>query len=384
MKNFSFHAHTRIVFGANSIDSLGKLAKDHGAKNVLLVTDPGLRAAGHAERALSSMTAAGLTVHLYDRVYENPSTREVADCLEFARGRSIDFIVGLGGGSSMDTAKGANFILTNGGKMADYWGVNRATKPMLPLIAVPTTAGTGSESQCFALVADEHTHLKMACGDDKAYPVVALLDPILNATCPRGVTANTGIDAISHALETYVTNVRTPVSQMFAREAWKLLNGALEVVLNEPHNIEARGQMLLASAYAGFAISQSMLGAAHSAANPLTAHFNVVHGRAVGMMLPHVIAFNAHDPQAAALYAELAHVRSAPKAATPVLSLIGRVNALLDAAGMPPTLAECGVERGGIPTLAKEAAQQWTANYNPRPITAEDFKGLYEAAFYAR
>lgn len=383
LKEFNFQARTRIVFGVNSIDSLGKLAKEHGAKNVLLVTDSGLVAAGHAARAEASLKAEGIAVSLYDEVRENPSTREVADCVEFARGRKIDFIVALGGGSSMDTAKGANFIMTNGGKMADYWGINKATKPMLPLIAIPTTAGTGSESQCFALVADEHTHQKMACGDDKAYPVVALLDPLLYATCPKSVTANSGIDAISHALETYVTNARTPVSQMFAREAWKLANTAFKTVLHDPQNIEARGQMLLASAYAGFAISQSMLGAAHSAANPLTAHFNVVHGRAVGMMLPHVIAFNARDPKTAELYSELAHVKGAPKAATPVQSLIARVNMLLDAAGMPKSLADF-VEHGAIDTLAQEAARQWTAKYNPRAVTVDDFKALYEAAFKPR
>ena len=277
-----------------------------------------------------------------------PTTREVADCVEFARDLYINLIVALGGGSSMDTAKGANFILTNGGKMSDYWGINKASNPMLPMIAIPTTAGTGSESQCYALIADEHTHQKMACGDDKAYPVIALLDPVLNSTCPRAVTANAGIDAISHAIESFVCTARAPVSQLFSREAWKLANGAFETVLREPWNLEARGQMLLASAYAGMAISQSMLGAAHSAANPLTAHFNIVHGRAVGIMLPHVIRFNSKDPAAAALYAELAHVRGAPKALTAVDSLIARINTLLNAAEMPASLAECGIKRDAI------------------------------------
>ncbi len=384
IEDFNFHSRTRLVFGANSINSLGKITKVYGAKVVLLVTDAGVVAAGHAARAADMMKKEGITVHIYDRTKINPSTREVADCVNFASGLNADFIVGLGGGSSMDTAKGANFILTNGGKMSDYWGVNKATQPMLPMIAVPTTAGTGSESQCFALVADEHTHQKMACGDDKAYPVVALLDPILNSTCPRVITANTGIDAIAHAIESFVCTARTPVSQLFSREAWKLANGAFETVLSEPSNLEARGQMLLASAYAGMAISQSMLGAAHSAANPLTAHFNIIHGRAVGMMLPHVIAFNSQDPDAAALYAELAHVKGAPKAETPAQSLIARINALLAAAQMPASLAECGAARESIGSMSEEAAQQWTAKFNPRPVAAADFKAMYEAAFEGR
>ena len=384
IEDFNFHSRTRLVFGGNVIGSLGRFAKEYGAKVVLLVTDAGIAAAGHAARAEAIMKKEGLTVHTYDRAKINPSTREVADCVAFARDLNIDFIVGLGGGSSMDTAKGANFILTNGGKMSDYWGINKATKPMLPMIAVPTTAGTGSESQCYALVADEFTHQKMACGDDKAYPVVALLDPVLNSTCPRVVTANTGIDAISHAIESYVCTARTPVSQLFSREAWKLANGAFETVLSDPSNLEARGQMLLASAYAGMAIAQSMLGAAHSAANPLTAHFNVLHGRAVGLMLPHVIEFNGKDPQTAALYAELAHVKNVPKAATPVLSLIGRVNCLLDVGGIPSNLEACGVSRDAIGKMSADAAQQWTAKFNPRSITAEDFSEIYRAAFTPR
>ncbi|MEI6235661.1 MAG: iron-containing alcohol dehydrogenase [Planctomycetota bacterium] len=378
---FNFHSRTRLVFGTNSLESLGKYAVEYGAKTVLIVTDAGIAAAGHAARAEAILKKEGLAVHTFDRAKINPSTREVSDCVEFARDLNINFIVGLGGGSSMDTAKGANFILTNGGKMADYWGINKATKPMLPMIAVPTTAGTGSEAQCYALVADEHTHQKMACGDDKAYPVVALLDPALSVTCPRAVTAATGIDAISHAIESYVCSVRNPVSQLFSREAWKLANGAFETVLSEPSNLEARGQMLLASAYAGLAISQSMLGATHSAANPLTANFDVLHGRAIAIMLPHVIAFNAKDPQAAALYTELAHVKNMPKAATPVQALIARINGMVKAGGLPANLDAVGVSRDAIGKLSDEAAQQWTAKFNPRTITAADFKALYDAAF---
>src|SRR5579862_150621 len=384
VEDFNFHSRTRLVFGANSLETLGKFAKEYGAKVVLLVTDPGLAAAGHSARAEAILKKEGLAVYTYDRAKVNPTTRQVNDCVEFALDFDVDFIVGLGGGSSMDTAKGANFILTNGGRMSDYWGINKATKPMLPMIAIPTTAGTGSESQCYALVADEATHQKMACGDDKAYPVVALLDPVLNATSPRRVTADSGIDAISHAIESFVCSARTPVSQLFSREAWKLANGAFETVLREPGNLEARGQMLLASAYAGMAISQSMLGAAHSAANPLTAHFDVVHGRAVGMMLPHVMAFNAQDPDAAALYGELTYVKHMPQAANPVKALIARINALLCAAGMPATLEACGVKRDSIAKMSEEAAHQWTAKFNPRPIAAADFSALYEAAFKPR
>src|SRR5690606_15767745 len=155
-------------------------------------------------------------VALFDRADENPTTRTIDHCLEIARPAGVDLIVGLGGGSAMDTAKGCNFILTNGGKIQDYWGAGKATRPMLPFIAIPTTAGTGSECQSYALIADEQTHAKMACGDPKAAPKVAILDPLLTLSQPRRVTACTGIDAITHAVESAVTRKRNALSLIYA------------------------------------------------------------------------------------------------------------------------------------------------------------------------
>src|SRR5204863_1384379 len=170
----------------------------------LLVTNPGLEAAGHPQRALASLRDAKLDVFLFDGVEENPTTRHVEACLSFAQAQQIDLIVAVGGGSSMDCAKGTNFLLTNGGSMADYKGFGKATKPMLPSITVPTTAGTGSEAQSFALIADESTHMKMACGDRKAAFRIAILDPEVTVSQPLKVTAVTGIDALAHAVESYV------------------------------------------------------------------------------------------------------------------------------------------------------------------------------------
>ncbi|MCB1077711.1 MAG: iron-containing alcohol dehydrogenase, partial [Verrucomicrobiae bacterium] len=189
-----------VVFGRGVLSQVGEKAVGLGAKRVLLVSDPGIKRVGHQERCIQSLRDAGLEVIVFDAVRENPTTEDVDRCLASVEGRAIDLIVGLGGGSSMDTAKGTNFILTNGGRMQDYWGVGKATKPMLPLIVIPTTSGTGSECQSFALIADAETHMKMACGDKKAAAAVALLDPELTLTMPRAVTAFTGIDAMAHAL----------------------------------------------------------------------------------------------------------------------------------------------------------------------------------------
>jgi alcohol dehydrogenase len=385
LHSFNYFPHTRLVFGENSIESLGELIKQYGGRRVLLVTDAGIVRAGHAARAQQAIAKAGLFAALFDGVHENPTTKNVADCVAAAKQHDIDFIVGLGGGSSMDTAKGANFIFTNGGKMADYWGVNKAKKEMLPLIAIPTTAGTGSECQSFALIADEVTHQKMACGDDKAYAKAALLDPVLTLSLPAQVTANTGIDTVAHALEAHVTNVRTPISQLFSRESWRLAESSLETVLREPGNVAARGQMLLASAYGGLAIAQSMLGIAHSAANPLTAHYNVVHGQAVGIMLPHVVSFNSADASAKAAYAELASAaglaRQNDDPGRAVDALIKRLRSLLSVAKIPARLSDFGISRDKVPMLSEEAAKQWTAQFNPRKVKAEDFHGVYGAAF---
>src|SRR5216684_2602608 len=164
---FDFHPLTRVVFGPGALARLGELVRELGGSRVLLVTDPGLEAAGHPQRAIASLGAAGLEVFVYDGVEENPTEHHVAEGLSLAKAQRIDFLVAIGGGSSMDCAKGVNFLFTNGGRMADYKGFGKATKPMLPSLAVPTTSGTGSEAQSYALIADEKTHMKMACGDKK-------------------------------------------------------------------------------------------------------------------------------------------------------------------------------------------------------------------------
>ena len=255
---------------------------------------------------------------------------------------------------------------------------------MLPLIAIPTTAGTGSECQSFALIADEKTHEKMACGDPKAAAKIAILDPRLTLSQPRRVTACTGIDAIAHVVETAVTKRRNAYSLMCAHEGFKLTVPNLPRVFANPNDLEARGRMQLGAAFAGMAIENSMLGAAHSAANPLTAHYGIVHGQAVGMMLPHVVRFNGKDPEALKAYAELA---SAPEIAcvsdgfeAALSALVSWLERLLDVAEMPRSLSQCGVKGSMIPTMAAEAAKQWTATFNPRPITTQDFVKLYEAA----
>jgi alcohol dehydrogenase len=388
LKAFAFQNRTRVEQGAGSVARVGEFALGLGAQHALLVTDPGILAAGHVQRVKTSLESAGVRTTVFDRAKENPTTQCVDDCVAVARSAGIDLIIGLGGGSSMDTAKGCNFILTNGGRMQDYWGVGKATQPMLPFLAIPTTAGTGSEMQCAALIADAETHQKMACLDPKCAARIAILDPVLTLSQPRRVTACTGIDAIAHAVETAVTTKRNDLSQRLSRAAFALCLTAFPKVIRQPDNLDARARMQLGAALAGAAIENSMLGAAHAAANPLTAHFDVVHGHAVGLMLPHVVRFNGAAPVSRSDYAALAAGAGIVNKDDPVDAafegLVTGLEAALNIAGLPPSLAECGVKESAIPALAEEAARQWTANFNPRPVARDDFVALYSTAFGAR
>jgi alcohol dehydrogenase len=376
---FDYQPLCRVIFEAGGIGRLGEVVRGLGGDRVLLVTDPGLEDAGHPQRAQQAMAAADLAVWMFDGVKENPTEREVAEGAAFARRHDIDFIVAVGGGSSMDCAKGINFILTNGGRMADYKGFGKATRPMLPSVGVPTTAGTGSEAQSFALITDEQTHIKMACGDRKAAFRVAILDPEVTVSQPKSVTAVTGIDALAHAIESHVSTRRNPVSQICSLAAFRYLDPNFETVLRTPIDVPARSAMQLGAHLAGMAIENAMLGVCHSCANPLTAHYGMTHGVAVALMLPHVIRFNA--PAADPLYAELIAAVGLPNRGSPAESLTARVAALTAAAGLPRSLKECGVSETILPLLAEEAAEQWTARFNPRPVTEADILKLYQAAW---
>lgn len=381
MQTFQLHLPVRILFGPGKIDELGAVAAELGAERVMVVTDPGIVAAGHAPQGMQSLERAGLTPLLHQDLHENPSTADIERGVAVAQAFQPDLIVGLGGGSSMDCAKGINFIYTNGGRMQDYWGVGKASLPLLPMIAVPTTAGTGSESQSFALISDSDSHVKMACGDKKAAFRVAILDPQLTLSQPREVTALTGIDALSHALETYVSTKRNPVSQMFSREAWRLLSGSFQRVLQEPGDLTARSNMQLGACYAGMAIEHSMLGAAHALANPLTARYGTIHGSAVALVLQHVIRYNGEqfDPW----YRELLGVSEnghLPQVESGAAGLADFVGQLIEQADLPTRLTAIGVDENVLPELARHAAEQWTGTFNPRKVGQAELLELYRRA----
>ena len=382
MQSFDFQTRTRLVFGAGSIKRLGELASEFGFRRTLLVADRGLVASGHVDEALEPLRQKGIEVIRFHEFDVNPDTAIIEAGCDFARPLKLDSIIGLGGGSSLDCAKGINFLLTNGGRMQDYVGYGKATKTMLPMIATPTTAGTGSEGQSYALISDAESHAKMACGDPKAAFRVALLDPALTLSQPNSITATAGFDAIAHAVETYVTTKRNPVSEIFSREAWRLLEPNFERVLAEPNDLSARSAMQLGAYFAGVAIEGSMLGATHACANPLTTHYGTTHGAALAMLLPAVVRWN--KSLAAGRYAELARLAGLDSGSTDndaTEALADRLEQLAAAGGLQSSLSTTGVTRDQLAMLAGEAAKQWTGSFNPRPFDQAGALEVYQSAF---
>jgi alcohol dehydrogenase len=386
MFSFDFRQRSRFISAPGAIDRLGALAKELYATRVLIVSDPGVVAAGLYQKGLDSLQAVGLSCLGFHELHENPSTDDVDAGVSVAKDFRPDLLVGLGGGSSMDCAKGINFVYSCGGRMQDYWGKGKATSDMLPMIAVPTTSGTGSESQSYALISDAKTHVKMACGDPRAACRIALLDPELTVTQPPRVTALTGIDAITHALETFVTKDRNAISIAYSRAAWQYLSHSFSKVLEDPFDLDARSRMQVGACLAGMAIESSMLGAAHALANPLTAHFGIAHGQAVGMMMPCVLRANGRDKSIAELYQSLLgdigiHVPF-DKAGEGLADWFANH---LKLAGLVDRISLLNLRGASFDSLkvklGQEAAAQWTASFNPLPYDAAIMTTLYESVW---
>jgi alcohol dehydrogenase len=374
MVEFVTRPSPRIAFGSGMLAKLPEFLWDIGSAQPLLVTDKGIRAAGHLDRTLSILDEAGFEVSVFDNVQENPTNACISSCKDFAAKAGIDSFIGLGGGSSMDTAKGCNFLLTNGGQMKDYHGYGKADKAMLPFIAIPTTSGTGSECQSYALVSDDETHVKMACGDAKALANVALLDPELTVSQPRRIAILTGLDALAHSVETAVCLSRNPISKIHSMEAFRLMARSIETVISGDAQLVDRSNMQMGAALAGLAIENSMLGAAHACANPLTASYDVTHGHAVALMLPHVIRFNRKDAAAKAIYQF--YERWIPNNEQRCVDMSDWFESLINAAGLS-NLAALGASESDVSKLANAATQQWTGRFNPLSVGQGEFEELY-------
>jgi alcohol dehydrogenase len=334
----------RVVQGFGVFSQVSDIARELGFTRSLLVSDVPAYADGVPHAAWFANFGA------------NPDSSAAERGRLLAAEAGVDSIIALGGGSSLDCAKAINFLLTNGGSMRDYRGYAKARKPMLPMIAIPTTAGTGSEAQSYAVISDAETGTKMACGDPKAAFAITVLDPLLTRTVPEHVRAASGFDAISHAVETLVTKRRNALSLTFTREAWKRLPRAF--MKTDDASLE---DMQVGAYLAGLAIENSMLGAAHACANPLTKNYGIIHGIALAVLLPNVVRWN-HCPEYEEFHPDLS----------------GFLRTIASGAGLPASLAELGVPKADLPRLSEEAAEQWTGRFNPRPINPLE---IYECAW---
>lgn len=387
MKNaFSFSTTAKVLFGTPVSEALVEYVKGK-FERVLIVTDKGVLSAGLVETTIAELTSAGIACDVFSEVEADPSNTTVMLASSLARDNQHQLIVGFGGGSSMDVAKLVSILANQASNdaLVSMYGVDQIQSDRLPLILVPTTAGTGSEVTPIAIVTTGGT-TKAGVVSLVLLPDLAILDPELTVGLPAPSTAATGIDAMVHAIEAFTSKIKkNPLSDMLAIKALGLLSGAIQTAVQQPQNIQARGDMLLGSMLAGQAFANAPVGGVHALAYPLGGHFHIPHGLSNSLVLPHVMQFNA--PSVTEHYAQLASVilpdlksSDSPQAKTD--QLIGFFQNLPKELGLPVQLSQCGVKQTDLDMLATDAMlQQRLLINNPRELSVDDARSIYQQAF---
>ena len=387
MQAFAFSTTRTILNEPGSAQRLAQICKEQGATSVLIVTDPGIRKVGLLERVLPGFQTENLPVTIFDETEADPSDSTVLKAAKLGRQHKADLVVGFGGGSSMDVAKLVALLADPACKqeLPDMYGVGNAKGHRLPLIQVPTTAGTGSEVTPIAIVTTGAT-TKAGVVSPVLQPDIALLDAELTLGLPPQVTAATGIDAMVHAIEAYTSkHKKNPLSDMLGKEALRLLSTNLVKAVKEGSDINARGNMLLGALLAGQAFANAPVAAVHALAYPLGGHFHIPHGLSNSLVLPHVLRFNA--PEAQTLYADLAPIIMGKNfksgtAAKVTASLIDFIEDLIMEVELPARLRDCKVPENFLGKLASDAMlQQRLLINNPRDVTEKDALDIYRAAY---
>ncbi len=384
MSPFTFNTTASVVFGSGTSRTIATRAGGSLGQSVLFVTDAHLRELGLCSAAISGLEAAGIAVSVFDAIEADPSLATLCAAVDAGRAAKVTGVVGFGGGSSLDVAKLAALLLGSGEDIDDAWGVGNATGPRLPLILVPTTAGTGSEVTPVSIITVGDAE-KRGVSSSILLPDLAVLDADLTLDLPAAITAATGIDAMVHAIEAYTSAKANPVSSMLAREALRLLGKNIERVVSTPNDNDARGAMLLGSMLAGQAFANAPVAAVHALAYPIGGHFGVPHGLSNALVLPHVMRFNATE--ATAQYAEIAP-DAFPQLAQ-IDDAVARCAAFIDAltdlpgrVGVPTRLRDVDIPQSALPGLARDAMLQTRLLVNnPRPVTEADALAIYEAAW---
>ena len=380
---YQFQTPTKIISGIGSTAEIIKELNDLHAKKVLLITDPGLVQAGVAQQVVEMLKQAAVEVEIFDAVEPDPSIQVATKAAEMAKNVKANVLIALGGGSAIDTAKSAALLVTNGGYLKDYAGVNKVVKPILPLIAVPTTAGTGSEVTIFAVMSDPEKQEKFTISSALIAPAVAVLDPLLTLKLPPSVTAFTGMDALTHAIEAFTSSVAQPATDALALSAIKLVLKHLPVAVGRGDNIKARDGMLQASLLAGIAFNNAFLGLAHAIASPLGGHFHVPHGLANAVMLPYVMEYNL--PTAVRRYAEigcalgLQAVGDTPRAVAE--KTVAAITQLARDINIPEKLSNIGAKEELLPLVARDALKSIQLKFNVRNASEKEILALLQKAY---
>ena len=383
MTSLSFQTTKSALCEPGASAKIGALLRDMGASKILLVSDPGVIGAGLTDSARASLDEAGLRFELFGNVVADPPESLILDAVSMARAHDVDAVVGLGGGSSMDTAKLIAFLAVSRQPLSEIYGIGQCRGDRLPLVLVPTTAGTGSEVTPIAIVTTGESE-KKGVVSPQLLPDLAILDAELTLGLPRHVTAATGVDAMVHAIEAYTSKIKkNPISDALAREALTLLAANLRTVCEEPGNTAARSDMLLGSMLAGMAFTNAPVGAVHALAYPLGGHFHVPHGLSNSLVLTEVMRFNA--PAAADLYSEIAPLIFPELADVEGEArnegLIAGLESLIADVGLETQLRQVGVSHNQLPMLAEDAMKQTRLLVNnPREVTYEDALAIYERA----
>ena len=386
MNSFIFNTTASIRFQEGAAANLGTECQQILGERILFVTDQGLIKIGLTQGPLEALQQTGITVALFDQVEADPSLDTLMAAVDKARQIDATGIVGFGGGSSMDVAKLTALLVGSNENLAEVWGVDNAKGPRLPLVLIPTTAGTGSEVTPIAIMTIGQGE-KRGVSSAVILPDVAILDPLLTTSLPASITAATGIDAMVHAIEGYAsrgTN-NNPISKILATQSLSLLGANIELAVIDGANITARGAMLLGSMLAGMAFANSPVAAVHALAYPIGGTFHVPHGLSNSLVLPHVLRFNASV--AAPDYAELApfifpDIETTRNFQEVCAEFIERLAALSATVGLPQKLREVGITRGDLPSMASDAMKQTRLLVNnPRKVTEQDALAIYQAAW---
>jgi alcohol dehydrogenase class IV len=372
-----------ILAGTGALERLGQEAKALGATKALVVTDKGVIDSGAGKKVKDLLEKEGIGVDTFDRVIPDPDTACLEACLEMAKKDRYNLIVGVGGGSPMDIASITSVMLTNPGTVYDYFGVNLVKHPGVPAILIPTTAGTGAEATPNAILTDTREKLKKAVVSPYILPRVAIVDPLSTLSMPPSVTSSSGIDALTHAIESYTSNNATILTDLFAGEAMVLIGRSLRTAVANGNHLEARNDMAIGSLYAGISLANAGVTAVHALAYPLGGQFNVPHGIANGLLLPYVMEFNAlgNIPKFAQVARFLGERVESLTLLEQAYQASRAVKAIYRDLKIPQSLTELKVPREAIPGMAKAAIQSTRLMVNnPRSMAIQDIERIYENA----